>query len=177
MMNFDFFDALSAEDAQEHLEGFLLTEKSALEVLRSAAAAAGISIDYSLGSLPGFFRWMLSAIRVVRVPVPATEPEHVRQFHSKGLIEFTVDSKYQVLRAAYYLGESFVRANPDLMWSTGSPDTIVKNMPVVAGFQHEQELPPIMVCENLFGGIVGDAEPETVIDTMIDSWIEAMPAS
>jgi hypothetical protein len=60
-------------------------------------------------------------------------------------------------------------------WAVGDPEYIEKNMPVVAGFRGGMELAPMMVCENSFAAILGDGEPESVVDVMVQSWINSMP--
>ena len=166
---------MSPQEALEHLQGFLDTERTALELIKPAAAKKGIVIDYSLASLGDFLRWILPSIEIVRVPIPDTEPTWIRAFHANGLIEFQGDSKYLVLRAAYYLRESFVRASGPLSWTVGRAEYIEKNMPVITGFQHKIEMAPLMICENLFSGILGDGEPDNAIDLMIDAWVKFMP--
>lgn len=174
-MNFALFESMSVRDAQEHLQGFLATERCAMKDMVVAAEQAGIEMDYSLASLAPVLKWIASAIEIVRIPVPASEPEWIREFHKDGLIEFTDESKYLVLRAAYYLGECFVESSPKLHWDVGAADTIEKNMPVITGFRHEIQMATMMVCENVFGRIIGRGASDSHIDVMIDSWIKIMP--
>jgi hypothetical protein len=54
-----------------------------------------------------------------------------------------------VLRAAFYFGESFVRAYPALVWAVGRADTAPQGQPVVTGFEYDMELPALLVAENL----------------------------
>jgi hypothetical protein len=169
-MNFALFEALSPQEASEHLQGFLETEGAAVELLRASIEPSGVVMDFSVASLPSVLRWILGNIRIVRIPVPATEPEWIREAHKDGLIDFDEESKYWILRAAYYLGESFVRGYPSLRWTTGNPEYIEKNLPVVAGFHSGTEMAPMMIVENLFGRILGDAVPTTDIDTAIRAW-------
>ena len=174
-MNFELFDSLTPDEAREHLQGFLDTERVAMEIMIPAAGHAGISMDYSMASLPSVLKWILSGVQIIRVPVPATEPDWIREFHKDGFIDFPAESKYLILRAAYYLGECFVRAHNSLIWTIGDPDYVEKNMPVVAGFQFDKEMAPMMVCENVFSGIRGRGAPESNIDIMIHSWVGLMP--
>jgi hypothetical protein len=174
-MNFSFFDSMNIDEARDHLDGFIKTEALAIELMRPAAARAGVELSFSIESLRAFFRWILPHIEIIRVPVPETEPDWIREFHKDGLIEFTEESKYLILRTAYYLGECFVRATKDLSWGIGDLDSIEKNMPVITGFRSKMEMAPMMICENVFGGILGDGKPETVIDTMIKSWVGFIP--
>jgi hypothetical protein len=169
-MNFALFDAMSPEEAREHLQGFLATESVATEALTAGAKQGGVLADFSVGSLPSVLRWIMGNVRIVRVPVPATEPEWIRDWHKDGLIDFDEESKYWMLRAAYYLGECFVRSYPSLRWGIGDPEYIEKNMPVVAGFLSGTEMAPMMIVENLFSRILGDGAPATDIDTAIRAW-------
>jgi hypothetical protein len=174
-MNFELFESMTPEEAKDHLEGFLATERVALQQMEPAAKAAGIALDYSLATLPAFLKWLTGHLHIVRVPVPESEPDWVRNYHKDGFITFTDESKYLILRAAYYLGECFVRSNKALRWAVGNPEFIEKNMPVVTGFRFDKELAPMMVCENLFMRILGDGAPSTHFDTMVDSWRTDMP--
>src|SRR5258708_5397022 len=88
LMNFELFDAMTPEEAREHLQGFLNTERVAMDVMVPAAQQAGVRMDHSIHSLPSVLKWILTEIQIVRVPVPATEPEWIRDFHKDGLIDF-----------------------------------------------------------------------------------------
>lgn len=107
-------------------------------------------------------------------PVPQDVPRWIRQAHKAGITEFDDDSQALLLRAAYYLGECFARL-PDLYWATGDPEYMEKHMPVVAGFRSDEELPPLVVVENLFARIVGDAHPSKEIDETIEVWKRDRP--
>ncbi len=43
-------------------------------------------------------------------------------------------------------------------------------MPVVVGFQHDLELAPIMVAENLYRRVIGDRSTSQSIATAVDYW-------
>ena len=174
-MNFELFDSMPPEEAREHLRGFLDTECIAMDVMVPAAQQAGVRMDYSIASLPSVLKWILSGVQITRIPVPATEPQWIRDFHKDGLIDFPEESKYLILRAAYYLGETFVRANQALFWTVGDSESVEKNMPVIGGFRSGDEMAPLMVCENALGAILGDGEKESCIDVMVHSWVGFMP--
>ena len=141
-MNFEFFESLTLEQARDHLREFIGTESAAWEGMRSAAQHAGVTMDYSVVSLSPFLKWIVQQVQVVRIPVPASEPKWIREAHKDGLIDFEQESKSLILRAAYYLGETFVRSHPSLGWTTGNPEYLEKNMPVVAGFRSGLEMSP-----------------------------------
>jgi hypothetical protein len=169
-MNFALFEAMDQQEAHEHLRGFLETERAAVDSLRGDAERRGVPLDFSIASLPSILRWFLGRVRIVRVPVPTTEPEWIRDWHKDGLIDFDKESKYWILRAAYYLGECFVHSCSSLRWATGDPEYVEKNMPVVAGFRSGKEMAPMVVVENLFSRILGDGAPSDDIDTAISAW-------
>ncbi len=112
---------------------------------------------------------------MVRVPVPDTEPKWVRDFHKQGLTEFAEESKVLILRAAYYLGESFTRASGALSWTIGNAELIEKNIPVISGFRSGTEMAPMMVCENVFGRILSGGVPESDVDRMVEAWARQVP--
>jgi hypothetical protein len=170
-MNFKLFESMSPIEAQEHLRYFLDTESKAVEAMRPVIEEAGLTLDYSIESLAPILKWILHKVEAVRVPVPETEPDWVRQAHQEGLIEFPDESKYLILRAAFYLGESFVRTYQSLKWTTGNPEFVEKNMPAVSGFQTGVEMAPEMIMENLATRIFGHNAPIEDIDKAISLWV------
>lgn len=169
-MNFELFEAMSPTDAQEHLQDFLATESAAIEAMRPTIEEAGHTMDYSISSLAPILEWIFNRVQVRRVPVPHTEANWVRQAHEGGLIEFPEDSIYLILRAAYYLGESFVRTYPSLRWGTGNPGYMEKNMPVVIGFISGKELAPVMVINNVFKRVLRGQGTISHIGRVISTW-------
>jgi hypothetical protein len=79
-----------------------------------------------------------------------------------GLHDFDDPSKIIVLRFAYHMGECFVRNFPDLAWSVGEADTALRNKPVVSGFRGGQEMPPMLVAENLFRRVLSGRAGENM---------------
>lgn len=106
-------------------------------------------------------------------------PAWIRECDSylSGLEEFDEPSKVLVLRASYYLGESFVRYSDKLSWATGNLDTAEQNMPVITGFSDELEMAPMLVTENLFLRILADGAPYEDINRAIESWLSDIPNS
>ena len=87
-MDYEFFDSLTAEEARALLNGFLESQKKALDELEAVAATEGLKLDYSLPSLPAVVKWLMKGISVHRVPVPEEEPWWFRQAHPTGLTDF-----------------------------------------------------------------------------------------
>lgn len=168
-MDSDLFHKLTADEAQILLRDFLDSEKRVLEAMDPDAAIEGVRFDYSQSSLRDVLKWMIKRARVHRMPVPEEEPSWIRQAHRDGLIEFDDDSKAIILRAANYLGECLSRL-PGLRWATGHVDYLHENMPVVAGFRQDDELPFVVVVENVCARILGRGAPITTIDSTIETW-------
>jgi hypothetical protein len=173
-MDYQFFHSLTHDEGQMFLIRFRESERLGLESLRPEAAEEAVGFDYSLSTLPGALRWMVRKAHVRRVPLPMEEPAWIRQAHPNGMIEFDDESKATILRAAYYLGECFARL-PGLRWTTGDVEYLHKNMPVVAGFQLDDQMPPLVIVENLFAQILGDDAPEYDIDATVEVWIAKCP--
>lgn len=174
-MDYKFFDSLSPENARTFLSRFLESERTAIEEMEVGAAAVNLTLDYSTCSLPDVLRWLMTLVRLKTLPVPATEPRWIQQAHKDGLVDFDDDSKTIVLRAAYYLGECFVRANSRLSWKTGDVEYIEKNMPVVAGFRSGSEMAPMMIVENVFLRILGKNAELSDIERAVNTWTNDMP--
>ena len=105
-----------------------------------------------------------------------TSPIGFERRNPFGAREIEETSKPIVLRAAYYLGECFARL-PGHAWSTGNTEYMGSNMPVVTGFLHDDELPPLAVCDNLLPRAPGDGAPEQAILTMVETWKEMSPSA
>ncbi len=175
-MDYEFFHSLTADEARTYSDRFLEVEQQALEEMKALAAKDGVNADYTLSTLAGVLKWMVKQVRIDRFPVPEEVPEWIRQAHSEGLVEFDEDSKTVLLRAGYYLGECFARL-PGLRWTTGDAEYMEKHMPVVAGFRGGQELPPLVVVDNMFTRIAGDGHPPTEIDSTIEVWLRDCSAA
>ena len=174
-MDYEFFDSLNSEEAQALLNSFLESQRKALEEMTPVAARDGVVLDYSLSSLADALKWMIKLVRVHHAPVPAEEPWWIRQAHPDGLIEFDDNSRTVILRAAYYLGECFARL-PGMRWAIGNPEYLEKNMPIIAGFRHDEELGPLVVIRNVFARILGHGMPVAEIDSTIEVWKGFIPS-
>jgi hypothetical protein len=173
------FSMLSAEEATEVLDNFLREARAGFESLRPQLESASVAADYTLGSCPETFAWFSE--RMVALPTdsdPAV-PEWIRKHSSykESLFEFDNTSKVMLLRFAYYFGESFCRACPQLRWAVGMKDFAQENKPVVAGFEHGMELEVMRVANVMFGKVVkrtGTAA-ETV-SKAIEAWRKSIPS-
>jgi hypothetical protein len=59
----------------------------------------------------------------------------------------------------------------ELRWALGHPDYLYRNMPVIAGFRDGDELPPLVVVENVFTRILVDRADRATIDATINVWL------
>jgi hypothetical protein len=173
-MDFAFFESLTPQDAQAFLDRYLEVEREATRSMIPSAQEEGVVADFSVSSVPAFLKWILRKLQTVSRDPDETLPDWIRESESykRGLIEFEDTSKPLVMRASYYLGESFVRQYHRLSWGVGQPDSIEYKMPVVAGFRHELELAPILVAENIYLGIFGQGASIESIDEAISGWQE-----
>ena len=115
----------------EHLDGCGRTGDGARQKLWSAD---GLLIS---GLVPEILRNVRCAV--------SSGPRHRAQvelcdFHKQGLTEFAEELKVLILRAAYYLGESFHRRASALSWTIGNAELIEKNIPVISGFRSGTEM-------------------------------------
>jgi hypothetical protein len=176
-MKFGVFEAMSKEEAHEYLSEFLVFGKNRGMKIIEENIHFTVDLDFSIESLAIVFRTLIPILNIVpREPDPKV-PEFIRNTddYQKGLFDFDEASNKIILAAAYYLGETFVRAFPQLKWATGNTDYLQGNMPVVTGFKFRKELSPILVAENIFASIVSQLCDDTSIDIAIGSWMNNVP--
>jgi hypothetical protein len=178
-MDFAFFESLTPEEAQAFLENYLKVEENAVKELLIAVKSEGICADFTIPSVSPVLKWILDKIKTIPQQADETLPKWIRECDSyiRGLIDFDEPSKILVLRASYYLGESFVRYADVLTWATGDRETAEQNMPVVTGFQHGIEMAPMLIVENLSLRILADGAPYEDIDRAIKGWLSDVPGS
>jgi hypothetical protein len=173
-MKFDFFEKLSSEEAQQFLERFRTVEAERMPALIRQCADQNLACDYSLESVAPLLRWLAQRLTVISSTADTQLPEWIRstETYTKNLFEFDAPSKILILRAAYYLGESFVESAHGLHWSCGNRETALANMPVVVGFRGGLEMAPLLVVENLFGRVVSNSSKLPDIDRAVDYWVQ-----
>lgn len=171
-MNFEFFAELSTDEAREYLDRFLHLESQSIGGLFAECSKDGVVSDYSLRSVAPLLRWVATKLTVIPTSPDERLPEWIRNTDSyaNNLFEFEEPSKLLLLRAAFYLGESFVRSFRTLRWTIGNTEYAQAKMPVVSGFQKGLEMAPILIIENLFGRVVADPTKVGDIDRAIEYW-------
>jgi hypothetical protein len=176
-MDFAFFERLSPAEAQEFLASFLREEREAVERMLESADRDGVRGDYSLSSVAPVFSWILDKIRTTpRIPDPSL-PWWIRDSggYARNPFDFDDPSKALVLRAALYLGESFVRAFDRLEWAIGDPETAEQQQPVVRGFVGRLEMAPILVAENMLRKALDGRITVEGIRRVVERWTEKVP--
>jgi hypothetical protein len=120
----------------------------------------------------GVLKWLLSMVRTVDRAEDKALPDWIRssQPYRSGPFDFDDPSKDLVLRGGFYLGESFVRSFEHLSWDTGEPGFIQENMPVVKGFKDGDELPPLLIVNNLFHRVLVDSGKLSDIERAVNYW-------
>lgn len=171
-MKFNFFENLTSEEAQIFSQQYLEIEAEKADLFLQQCLLDGVNADYSLESLAHVLRWVIPKMQVLSKSPDLDLPEWIRnsETYAKNLFEFDEPSKILTLRSSYYLGETFVRNFSVLHWSIGKSDTALGNMPVVTGFQFSLEMPPILVCENLFRRAIVDSKRLVDVDRAVKSW-------
>jgi len=172
-MDFKFFESLSMSDARAFLANFLSVESKAMGEMFDQAKAEGVELAFSTSSIKPMFTWVLRSIKSNPKAPDLTLPEWITgtESYKRGLFVFDEPSKILVLRAAYFVGASFISEYPHLKWDTGDCETALMNMPVIKGFRMDLELPAILVAENAISRIHAQNHPLETIDTMVKSWI------
>jgi hypothetical protein len=168
----DFFEKLSLDEAKALLSRFRELESSKIEEMRKQIAFEGFELNFSIQSVAPCIRWTSARLETFpREPDPRL-PLWIRNTDSyrNNLFEFDEPSKSLTLRAAYYLGESFVRSHGNLRWGTGNLDYAYANMPVIAGFRSGHELAPAVVTDNLLREVVRDPSKLPEIESTIELW-------
>ena len=159
-MDWWFFAEGTEDEAREYLARFL--EEGA------AADGLGARADYSLASVPEVLEALRGQVELVEA-VPADAPDWVRDVvaeHGGGFRDFAESSRSCVLRAAYYLGASFVTTYPVLRWALGGAERPEVRQPVVAGFATGESLVVLRAAESVLAG--EDAE------ALVARWREAV---
>ena len=150
-MDWWFFREGTEAEAREYLERFL--DEGAV-----AADGFGAAADLSLASVPEVVAALRAQVELVDAPPPDDAPAWVREVVAEsgaGFRDFSESSRSCVLRAAYYLGASFVTTYPVLRWELGAPDTPEVRQPVITGFGAGDDLAVLGAAEALLAG--GDA--------------------
>lgn len=172
-MGMELFDNLSEAEAQRLLSDFLKDGKANIELVIAHAKQVGVECNYRVASLPAFLRWAFSEMKTVPREADPEVPEWIRstEDYQNGLFDFDDRSKSLICFASYYLGECFIRDYPSkLKWSVGNQELHQANMPVVTGFKHEKELPPMLVIENLFRRAIKNPKRQGDIDRAACTW-------
>lgn len=171
-MNRQLLRSLSPLDATELLEAFLHTGRSNSGNMAMAARVEGVLADYSASSVPGVLTCLLRMVRTVGRTEDKALPHWIRssQPYRSDLFDFDDPSKDLVLQGGFYLGESFVRSFERLSWGTGERGLIQENMPVVKGFKDGDEMPAVLVVNNLFRRVLVDPERLSDIEGAVEYW-------
>jgi len=177
-MDFAAFERMTAAEAEEFLGHYLEIESDRMPSLVAAAREAGLVADFTVDSVAPLLLWLQRGSERVPIAPDDSLPEWLRtdESYTRSLFDLTSESKTLVLRGSFYLGQSFVQEWPDqLRWATGDTETALMNQPVVAGFQHELELSPMLVVENLFHRLHSKPESEGDIAKAVEKWRSFVP--
>ena len=171
-MDFQFFESMTAAEAEEFLANYLRLQEEAWQEMQVRAKKAGIDANFSFDSVRPVLEWIVKQVTIVPSEPDPNLPSWIKETPSyiKGLFDFDETSGILVVRASYYLGSVFVAHCGGLSWATGRIDTAEQNMPVVTGFAHGLELATMLVTENLCRRILAGEADYTTIDEAVDYW-------
>lgn len=172
VMRFNFFESLSREEAIAFLDRFLKVEPAHVDEMLRQCLSDGVPCSFGVDSVGPVMRWVAARLKTVSTEPNTQLPEWIRETDSytRNLFEFDETSKLLTVRVAYFLGESFVRSFRGLHWKTGNLETAEANMPVVAPFQHDLEMAPILIAENLFRRVIAEPSKLLDIDKAVEYW-------
>lgn len=173
-MRFDFFESLSHEEAKTFLDRFLEVESVRINEVLEQCSSEGVRATLGVDSVVPFMRWIATKLKTGPVAPDMHLPMWIRKTDSyaQNLFEFDEVSKILTLRAAYFLGESFVKSFRNLHWTIGNSETAEANMPVVAGFQSGLEMAPLLIAENLLRRVIAEPSKQSDIDKAVDFWVQ-----
>jgi hypothetical protein len=175
-MDFEFFESLSEGEADAYLKRYLEVEAREIEQTITRARSLEVTVDFTVDSIPEFFTWLRPSVTTRRTEPPPDLPEWIREAQEErhgGFRDFEEESRALVLRASYYLGQSFVESFPRLTWRTGRHDRAEQQQPVVSAFRTDVDLAPLLVAENLFL-LVEDAAFDQRVRTAVSTWRDAV---
>lgn len=173
-MDYRYFEELSGADAGKYKESFLDVGREGVEALVDDMRADGVEPDFTVDSVEPVLRWFGERVEVGPVePEPELE-DWVREAMERpgGVLELDEDSRGLAVRAAYYLGQSFVDELPHLEWGIGREDRAEANQPVVTGFPTGADMPPLVVAENILLCARDESFPQRV-ETAVKTWRKA----
>lgn len=173
-MEYEFFEQLSTDEAQEYLDRYLEIEKA--EQLPESLRGEGVDAAFSFEALPAILGRLAERVEVIASEPPPDTPAWIRvsmDAEHGGFRDFAEDSREWVLRASYFLGETFTREGTDLIWGVGRSERAEFHQPVVTGFRTDADLPVLTVAENLYLRC-NDPGFEERVRTVIATWREAI---
>ena len=172
-MDFSFFESLSTDEAEQYLQSFLREAGKGFQHTAEELRRDGVLPDFSVSSISIVFAWIVKKLRTIPMDPDESLPKWIRQSddYIESLFDFDDDSKTLVLRAAYYLGESFNQFSDELHWGTGNTNFAEQNMPVITGFKKEMELAPLLITENIFFRILLNGAPDNDAEEAVKVWL------
>ncbi len=165
-------EELTPEEAREFLSSFLEITKKRWDEMIPALQNDKLKTDYKIESLEPVFLWVFERLKTVPREEDPEVPDWVRNTDSykEGLFDFDKQSENMILGLSYYFGESFVRSFNNLYWTSGNTEQFQCNMPVIAGFKNDLELPPHNNIQAIFRRAIKDRKIDIHVSKMIKIW-------
>lgn len=150
----EFFDErtpvweLSADQAHQLLVAFLAIGQTGIDELERARGAH--KLDYSESSVVELLHEAVDDLQ-------------------RGLLNEEL-ATVRFGRLGYYFGQSLIRASPSLRWASGNTEFAFANLPVVVGFDGNEEAATVTICTNLVNAVFHEASPPSRIEKGVRHW-------
>src|SRR4051812_26484731 len=93
LMDFKFFERLSASQAQDYLEQYLRLGSQEMGPILTRCSNDGVEANYAVGSIPVFFKWVLPQLKVLPQQPDNSVPEWIKNTESYGKYLFDFDRR------------------------------------------------------------------------------------
>ncbi len=142
------FDEMNKKEAKEHFEWYINEIPNRIEILKNIYEEFGgkkENLDYSINSLEGLWKWYLKNVEIIdksEKEILDEKSELPEWLKDEEIIPKKISITWLAIAMdiSMYLGEVFVRNNPQLKWTfITKPKRIMHvNRPVIGDFKNDK---------------------------------------
>ncbi len=142
------FDEMNKKEAKEHFEWYINEIPNRIEILKTIYEEFGgkkENLDYSINSLEGLWKWYLKNVEIIdksEKEILDEKSELPEWLKDEEIIPKKISITWLAIAMdiSMYLGEVFVRNNPQLKWTfITKPKRIMHvNRPVIGDFKNDK---------------------------------------
>ena len=178
----DFY-SLSKEEALSYFDWFIGVIPERVELLRKACKSDGVGdiLDYTPESLVPLWRWYLGDVQIV----PISQEKHEAQlaaapdYLKENVRRYEIAGGYRLIAwdISIYFAECMLRACPTLRWGVvfKPKNYIHLNMPVLVGFEHDQDMNTHYLVSIQMHGIISKRTDEGKRLHLFNIWKNKVP--